>query len=84
MKEAVGRCVASPQRLPSYLFMRWKGLLSRKVYAHGRQFEIVPELQNAIRDEWDNLQPRYLKSLTNSMPDRVFATIQAKGGHTKY
>ena len=42
------------------------------------------ELMKAIEEKWMNTSPEYIKSLYNSMPTRINALYQAKGGFTKY
>lgn len=60
------------------------GILAGKVYANGRQFANVNDLKAAIRASWSEIDLNCLKNLTDSMPKRIFAVIQSKGGHTKY
>ena len=38
----------------------------------------------AIEEAWEKIQPEERKSLVESMPRRIEAVIQAKGGPTKY
>lgn len=42
------------------------------------------ELMEALKEEWENLNPQYLKKLVHSMPGRCQAVIDAKGLWTKY
>lgn len=42
------------------------------------------ELQHAIYDEWKKLEPDLLLKLTDSMPSRIQAVIEANGYATKY
>ena len=56
------------------------GILSRKVYANGRQFLNLIELKAAILEAWDEISPNVLESLISSMPSRVFDVISKKGG----
>ena len=60
------------------------GHLARQVYGHGKQYESVQELKTSLQSEWGKLPPSYLSRLTNSMPDRLFSCVAAKGGYTKY
>lgn len=60
------------------------GLLSQKVYAHGRQFQSVRELKQSLTEEWNNLEPDILKSLIDSMPRRLQHVIIAKGDNSNY
>jgi len=60
------------------------GILVRRVYANGRQFQTSQELRKSISDEWSNLTHEELTPLIESMPRRVAAVIYAHGRHTKY
>lgn len=60
------------------------GILARRVYANGRQFDCVGALKQKIEEEWSNLDGNILQNLINSMPKRIFEVILNKGGHTKY
>ena len=44
----------------------------------------VTELWDALVEEWHNIEDDYIVSLYESMPRRVQALLDAKGGHTKY
>ena len=41
-------------------------------------------LKVAIEEAWEKIQSEETKSLVESMPRRLEAVIQAKGGPTKY
>ena len=56
------------------------GVLSRKVYANGRQLLTLIELKAAILEAWDEISPNILENMINSMPSRVFDVISKKGG----
>lgn len=60
------------------------GYLAQKVYAHGRQFHTVDELERTIYAEWDAIPQDFLKKLINSMPNRIFKTILNHGGSSGY
>lgn len=60
------------------------GILCRKVYAGGRQFKTVSELEVAIRNGWREIRLETLESLVNSMPKRVFEVIKENGRKTSY
>uniref|UniRef100_A0A8R1HS14 Dynactin subunit 5 n=1 Tax=Caenorhabditis japonica TaxID=281687 RepID=A0A8R1HS14_CAEJA len=60
------------------------GLLARAVYRHGKQFQTVGELKDAVTEEWDKLQPSFLESLTQSMSNRLCQVMQKFGGPTSY
>jgi hypothetical protein len=42
------------------------------------------ELWERVDKEWNEIEPEVCQNLIESMPRRVEAVIQAKGGYTKY
>ena len=60
------------------------GILLRRVYRDGRQFDTVEELRETIREEWSKIEADQLHNLINSMPNRVCQVIEKMGGPTKY
>jgi len=44
----------------------------------------VPDLTNALLDEWAKVLTETLQNLVESLPSRVEAVITAKGGPTPY
>ncbi|KAG2904309.1 hypothetical protein PC115_g15024 [Phytophthora cactorum] len=58
--------------------------MAAKVYAHGRQYRTVAELEEAVLAAWDVIGKEYLLKLVESMPRRCLAVIKQKGGLTKY
>ncbi|GMF29672.1 unnamed protein product [Phytophthora fragariaefolia] len=58
--------------------------MAAKVYAHGRQYQNVADLEAAIMAAWDAIQLDYLLTLVEFMPRRCLAVIKKKGGLTKY
>ncbi len=60
------------------------GILARRVYEGGRQFETVAELKGAIRKEWAAIDAKTVKKIVESMPRRIFDVIKSGGGPTKY
>ena len=44
----------------------------------------VEELKIALLEEWEKIDIKVINSLIESMPRRVQALIEAKGGATKY
>lgn len=42
------------------------------------------ELKDILKDAWDNIDPEVTKKLVESMPRRVQAVIESKGGPTRY
>ena len=51
-----------------------------------RGFKITSkdDLLNKIKEIWEQLPLETLQTLVESMPARMQAVIEAKGGHTKY
>ena len=58
--------------------------LAQRVYNNGRQFMCLSDLKEALQYEWDAIDRTILRNLINSMPDRLLAVIEARGGATKY
>ena len=44
----------------------------------------MAEVKTVMQRIWDNLTPEYLSRLFDSMPRRMQAVIDSKGGPTKY
>ena len=42
------------------------------------------ELWQRVQAEWETITTEECQGLIESMPDRIQAVIQAKGGYTKY
>lgn len=59
-------------------------LLSRSVYANGRQFNNVKELKTQIEEEWNKIDRRVIRNHIESMENRLQQVILEKGGHTTY
>ena len=59
----------------------WK-TLARAIEDHA--CDTVLGLQDAVAEEWDNIDPQHLRNLVASMPERCAAVIAAEGWHTKY
>uniref|UniRef100_A0A8R1HJC5 HTH_Tnp_Tc3_1 domain-containing protein n=1 Tax=Caenorhabditis japonica TaxID=281687 RepID=A0A8R1HJC5_CAEJA len=60
------------------------GILARHVYRHGKQLNIIQDLKDATKAEWDPITEAELKTLVVNMPNRVIEVIQKFGGDTKY
>lgn len=58
------------------------GILARKVYANGRQFDTVNGLKNQIKQSCAEVDIKVLEKLIDSMPDRIFDLIKANGRDT--
>ena len=44
----------------------------------------LQELWSILQEEWGKIDPNFINTLVQSMPHRVQAVIEAKGGSTKY
>jgi hypothetical protein len=60
------------------------GILTRRVYRNGRQFNTINELKTAISEEWERLTITELRKLFATIPSRIFQVINRNGGLTKY
>lgn len=60
------------------------GILSRKVYADGKQYHSVQELKKAIIKEWEAISPETLQNLIKSMPNRCIEVLKRNGAKTTY
>lgn len=60
------------------------GVLARRLYAGGRQFNSVDDLKNEIIRCWDGLEKTILENVVNSMPERIYQIIYGHGNSTKY
>lgn len=58
------------------------GLLSQKVFKHGRQFDKVADLKKAIVEEWNDLDHQNLKRYIESMPRRLEEVISKREAAT--
>lgn len=67
----------------SHIESLW-GILSRRVYHHGKQYNNVPELKKAVLKEWDKLDCDIRYDLAQSMRDRCVELLVKQGGSTKY
>ncbi len=56
--------------------------LDRRV--HERPISPIPELQERFQEEWAKLSLEYIQKLISSMPKRMRAIVDQKGGPTKY
>ncbi|KAF0708485.1 hypothetical protein AaE_013194 [Aphanomyces astaci] len=55
------------------------GVLARKVYAHGRQFDTKAQLKAQILQSWEEIDQKYLSHLVDGMPTRMAQVILRRG-----
>lgn len=60
------------------------GVLARSVYEAGRQFSSKEQLKEAIVDSWAKLSQDTIRHVIDSMPNRIYKLIEAKGHNTEY
>ena len=60
------------------------GLLVRRVYRDGRQFNSSEDLKKVLIECWEGIEVEYLQKLIESMQNRIFEVIQNNGNSTRY
>ena len=60
------------------------GKLARAVYADGKQYDNVADLEHAVVEAWDGLDLSYIRQLYKSLPNRLIAVLERKGRITDY
>lgn len=60
------------------------GYLVRVVYAEGKQYGTVAELETAIVDAWESIPQDLIDNLIGSMNERCYQVISNHGKRTKY
>ena len=60
------------------------GVLKRKLAAYERPPTSMKELWERVQVEWEAISEQECQKLVESMPARIHAVLQAKGGYTKY
>ncbi|KAF0707313.1 hypothetical protein AaE_013670 [Aphanomyces astaci] len=55
------------------------GVLARKVYANGRQFDNKAQLKAQILQSWAEIDQEYLSTLVEGMPTRMAQVILCRG-----
>ena len=58
--------------------------LGRRLKGRQRQPRSVPELAQALQEEWNNIPMRRIRAVCQSMRSRLRACENANGGHTRY
>lgn len=60
------------------------GILARAVYAAGKQYNTLDELELAVRKAWDDIDITTLRKHVLSMPKRCREVVKAHGGKISY
>lgn len=60
------------------------GILTRKIYANGKQYGNINDLKTAIIKEWNDINVGTLDNLVDSMPSRIFQLTKAHGQSINY
>lgn len=58
--------------------------LGRRVRQNYGEFQTVVTLEQALVNEWEQIPQEVVAALIQSMPDRMRAVIQARGGNTRF
>lgn len=58
--------------------------LGRRIRQHTAAPRTAQELRELLLQEWDNIEQNVIRNLTESMPRRLQAVINARGGNTQY
>ena len=60
------------------------GILARKVYARGKRLRTKEQLKNTIRKSWEEINIEQLRTLVESIPERIFEVVKLNGAKTEY
>lgn len=60
------------------------GALAQAVYANGRQFNSVEELNTVMMQKWDDMNNSILDQVINSMPPSCLKVLKADGAKINY
>ena len=60
------------------------GSLKRRLADYDKAPTSIKELWERVQVEWEAISEQECQGLVESMPDRIQAVLQAKGGYTKY
>jgi DDE superfamily endonuclease len=60
------------------------GILVKKVYYNGKQYDNVIDLENAINQSWEEIETETLTKLISSMHNRMIQVLKNSGNIIKY
>jgi hypothetical protein len=60
------------------------GILVKKVYYNGKQYDNVIDLENAINQSWEEIETEILTKLISSMHNRMIQVLKNSGNIIKY
>jgi transposase len=60
------------------------GVLARRVYASGRQFQNCDALIEVLQKVWEEIEPELLVKLVSTMQNRCVSVLEKKGGSISY
>lgn len=85
IEEAGIRTIPWPSRSPDLNPIEhvWD-FIARKIDSRPVAAESIQQLAEWVETEWNDMPQDFVNNLILSMPRRIRATIEAKGGHTKY
>ena len=77
--------LAWPARSPDLnIIENFWGSLSRLVYDRSRQYGKISKLKKALIERWNELNQTVIQNLFRSLPSRIVAVLENRGGSTKY
>ena len=85
-KERVGmKCLDWPARSPDlnpieHLWSHLKRQVAKQVTSHTK----LSDLKHLLADEWDHIDHERIVKLIESMPRRIQAVVERRGGHPRY
>jgi hypothetical protein len=59
-------------------------MLKRRIFRRVPRPTTIPDMRQAIAEEWADISDDRVIAIVESMPERVQAVIAANGGHTRY
>lgn len=60
------------------------GIMVRRMYGEGKQYDNVEQLREAIREAWEDIGLEVPHTLIDSMLNRIFEGIKKNGASINY